>query len=1265
MMACIDMLSPLERALRQSAVAVSEAHIDTTNRVLMPSFFNTQHRLSKYLCAMLGGFALASGAQAGTITHTTNYEYEPVTGLLIAQVREPGNAQLNLRTQFTYGQFGNLLTTQLSSTATGLASIPSHTSITTQYDANGVVPVSLTNALGQMVKTVFNPSSLPVSQTDANGLTTTWQYDGFDRKMQEQRPDGTITRWQYLLCGSPAPCVGYAKYVVLTNQFAADGVTANGPWVKTYFDRLDRSIRVETDGFNGVTTVDTEYDAHGRVARVSRPYYANAAIKWSVNSYDALGRVVAALSPDGSTVAKSYNGPSTTVTNALQQTQTTLVNSLGKVVRVTDTQNNSLSYTYDAGGNLAKTTDSKGNTVLMAYDLLGRKTSMTDPDLGTLSYSYNALNQLRQQTDAKSNVTTMTYDLLGRMLNRGEADLVSTWTYDSCVMGKGRLCRATADNGYSIDYGFDAMGRSNQNISKVDVNYTSKVTYDASSRVATTVYPTGLTLKHIYTPNGYLKEIRNNVTGSLYWQANAMDAEGHLLQQTYGNAIVTQQIFDVATGRTKNIYAGAGNAVQNLSFTFDPRGNMLTRNDANQNLAETFLYDTLNRLTSNTVNSSGAGLVAQTYTYDSIGNITNRSDVGGYTYGAVNLRPHAVAEIALAGGGKRQYTYDLNGNLVKEEQRDSAGALIAAKGRTGTYTSFDMPVTLANPAATLRFVYGSEHQRIKQITPSATTIYVHPDNIGHLLYEKEIKTDGSVEHKHYITAAGGVIALVTQSSAATTVLYFHSDHLGSTTAMTNEAGAVVERMAYEPFGKRRTPAGAIDSNGGIAGVTTDRGYTNHEHLDELGLIHMNGRVYDPGTGRFLSADPSVPYPTNIQSYNRYSYARNNPLISIDPSGFCDDNIEPDGACDAYANLYSPYESYTSTVSGDPKLGNLTVTTTGQRGPPASASPASASNEGGHWRPAVISDGPQIPGAPGSNPTIWVPLPTTGWDTFKDRAGGYVDEALRMAEGVPGANVIVGVGRYGRAAGVVKSAIDACCCFPAGTPIVTEFGTVPIEQVQVGQLVYSRDPETGETTLKPVTQLMTTRAKPLHELVTQGRFGNRESTAVTDNHPYWVKGAGWINAAKLTAGMVLQSLDEGELLVVSLTKLKRNEVTYNFSVADFHTYFAGNQKAFVHNCSCGFEVKSLLKESSLLMREAEKAGKSVQRSLDHLVQRLNMGDLSPGLHSKPIGNGVSEARARDGARVYFRVVNDVIEILGKSTKDNQKKVIDEIHRVFGS
>jgi RHS repeat-associated protein len=122
--------------------------------------------------------------------------------------------------------------------------------------------------------------------------------------------------------------------------------------------------------------------------------------------------------------------------------------------------------------------------------------------------------------------------------------------------------------------------------------------------------------------------------------------------------------------------------------------------------------------------------------------------------------------------------------------------------------------------------------------------------------------------------------------------YFHSDGLGSITTVTDEIGRVVKRFAFDAWGKRVDPttnATIVAATNTEAGSSTSgkftRGYTDHEHLDDLGLIHMNGRVYDPVLGRLLSADPYVQDLGNSQSHNRYSYCVNNPLNATDPSGY--------------------------------------------------------------------------------------------------------------------------------------------------------------------------------------------------------------------------------------------------------------------------------------------------------------------------------------------------------------------------------------------
>jgi RHS repeat-associated protein len=140
----------------------------------------------------------------------------------------------------------------------------------------------------------------------------------------------------------------------------------------------------------------------------------------------------------------------------------------------------------------------------------------------------------------------------------------------------------------------------------------------------------------------------------------------------------------------------------------------------------------------------------------------------------------------------------------------------------------------------------------------------------------------------YLMVGGAMIGarFNNTTTGIVTTRYFHRDHLGSVATLTDENGVVVERGSFDAWGKRRAPSGADDPSGSIASQTT-RGFTGQEHLSEVGLIHFNARLYDPTIARFTSADSIVPYPGDAQSFNRYSYVRNRPLSSSDPSGHVD------------------------------------------------------------------------------------------------------------------------------------------------------------------------------------------------------------------------------------------------------------------------------------------------------------------------------------------------------------------------------------------
>ncbi|SHJ23239.1 RHS repeat-associated core domain-containing protein [Cruoricaptor ignavus] len=155
------------------------------------------------------------------------------------------------------------------------------------------------------------------------------------------------------------------------------------------------------------------------------------------------------------------------------------------------------------------------------------------------------------------------------------------------------------------------------------------------------------------------------------------------------------------------------------------------------------------------------------------------------------------------------------------------------------------------------------------------------------------------EEKHILYIGGSpyeanIVYLKNYKESSGSYKFLHKDYLGSILAISDEAGNKVEQRHYDAWGNLthlQVNGGAILtdenqirdflSNGGLL---LDRGYTSHEHFAEVGLIHMNGRLYDPLLRRFLNADENIQDMFNTQNYNKYGYVLNNPLMFNDPSG---------------------------------------------------------------------------------------------------------------------------------------------------------------------------------------------------------------------------------------------------------------------------------------------------------------------------------------------------------------------------------------------
>jgi len=255
-----------------------------------------------------------------------------------------------------------------------------------------------------------------------------------------------------------------------------------------------------------------------------------------------------------------------------------------------------------------------------------------------------------------------------------------------------------------------------------------------------------------------------------------------------------------------------------------------------------FDYDNLDRF--KTMHHGTPGTLNMAVNYQNNGNIQDKTGLGAYGYGANGAGPHAVTSVTAYPSSVLQQNV--------------------------THTAFNRPKTISQGNYFLDIVYGPDQKRWKTVLQENNAVTKTIIFAGD--YE-QIFEDGITKQLIYLPGGG---IYVKQAGQTDNIYYTHKDHLGSILKITDAAGAAVFSATYDAWGKQTlNPGNAFHFH---------RGYTGHEHLHEFELINMNGRMYDPIVGRMLSPDRYVVDHTYSQDYNRYTYARNNPLIYTDPTG---------------------------------------------------------------------------------------------------------------------------------------------------------------------------------------------------------------------------------------------------------------------------------------------------------------------------------------------------------------------------------------------
>jgi RHS repeat-associated protein len=838
-------------------------------------------------------------------------------GLPKTQTIEPNAADLTLVTEFVRDEVG--LPLEVIMTGRDGSVNPQPRKTTTQYDSLGY-PQVVINSVGHRESFVYHHGlGVPLARLDANGVLTQFAYDGFGRQVSTMSPAGADTFVTY----SAGPDV---PLVVSTTQKEGETILAS---TTVHHDILGRPTHRQSVAPRSRTVhVWTRYDVLGRAVAVSAPQFDpnETEAQFGFVQYDALDRVIERKDPDGIIAATAaYERFTSTVTNARGKKQVTHRDALGAVL-LTQSQNEEgdvrgeVTFGYGPFGVLtsaSKKLSGSALTTTMTYDRLGRRTSISDPDRGTTQWRYNAFGEAVFEIAADGELEIRIYDQLGRRVETVNEQGETVLTYDASPGGIGALSRSRSPDGIETTLSYDPFGRPIRET--VDVLFVGTFiierSYDAAGRLGGIRYPDvaqggrrfEVSYDYSVSAGAVLWRVRD-WNGQTLWQAEEHSPFGVLSREAFGNRLRTVRHIEATTGLLQGIASGFvlepfaeetgpeppplvptdGRLWQNAGFFYDRARNIrasieegLDPGGRPVNVTEEFGYDDLNRLASWQV-TSPSGTVHYEYHFDDHGNLERRVPDAGdadwrFEYGGP--RPHAVTK-SIVGGVSRSYDYDSRGRRHQDGER------------TITYTRFDLPKTITRGGSLLaEFRYDALGRRVRKYSAGTETL-----TIGGLYERVSPGPSGGTMHRFHIEGPGRVVAEVEWGTRGADVSgkvwYLHGDRQGSVEVVTGMSlmsngspGPVPVRQRFEPYGNMVDPANLALAvmRPLVAGLR--RGFTGHEHDEELGFVDMRGRVYDPRSATFLSPDPVVAQPQMAHSFHPYAYVTHNPANFTDPTGF--------------------------------------------------------------------------------------------------------------------------------------------------------------------------------------------------------------------------------------------------------------------------------------------------------------------------------------------------------------------------------------------
>ncbi|MFA6252861.1 MAG: LamG-like jellyroll fold domain-containing protein [Patescibacteria group bacterium] len=646
-----------------------------------------------------------------------------------------------------------------------------------------------------------------------------------------------------------------------------------------------------------------------------------------IYTYDALGRVLAETTPVGTT-SYDYNGFTTKITDANGNFKELTKDAYGNLIQVKeylDSNIYSTNYEYTLTNKLKKITDSAGNIRNFSYDALDNlewqdmvhKTSVTNP--AKIQYTYDKNGNVLTETSFKNDAISYAYDDLNRPLTEKLSSVTKiNYIYDqNGDIGQLTFADYGSDSYKSYDY--DILGRlKTATTTIVTEKFVMNYDYDLNGNLKEIVYPDGKVVTYGFNAMGQVDEVSlDQGQGASIVASNIQyNQNGQMTHIERANNVVTDYTYDPAQAfrLTRILSATATSTLQDLNYTYDPVGNILTLIDnANTDLQKSasYIYDDLNRLLSATVSYTNHPdkNYTQSFTYDSIGNMTSNSDLGTLNY--ANGQPHQLSSY-----GTRNFVYDTAGNMT----------------RNGGITKFtwDYRNRLASThdiATANNTYYKYDHNNQRFIKWTEDYVYVDPeieqdgiknsgrdslsrvsldggaelDGVGHWEWQviakdeyvdKYFEKNLNSQTKSHVYLNEIKLATVNNNDNP---YYLLSDHLNSSSILTDSTGTSAQLSDYKPFG-------SINYDNKLIDLKDDYTFTGKEADEENNLQYYGARYNDNQLGRFISLDPAnlilynsdefkEKYNRNIgvhlsdpQNLNSYSYVVNNPLKYTDDNG---------------------------------------------------------------------------------------------------------------------------------------------------------------------------------------------------------------------------------------------------------------------------------------------------------------------------------------------------------------------------------------------